>query len=555
MPSIQWLLEQSLLKGAEPLTTPIHLEKEILGVSILEKWGDECWLRKGDFVLTSNIFLSSVSQNNPPILQSLLSHQCAALGLQIPLTTDISSIPFLKEMESCGIPVIRVPYSCSVGGLCNLIYREICLEEQEDDQRLARAYRMIAETVVQSHDLKRLVNSIASVIGMPVFLTDEQFHVLEYDVGEDSTCLPQKVHGFSIFDSSDIHFLKTRYQEQPYRQISHTTFTEGEHQNYILFPIEDHAHLVGYLCLREKEVSLTKSNSQFIQSCLSIIAMELSWHKIRQKKPKEKWSGFVENVLLNPTATPSDNDIQCHFYGFDTITPRLCFVIQLDNFTNCTIHQRKRTEAMMWEAVDKGIEGTGIKTFRLSYCQSMILFLFKDTFEIQSSALQTGKEIASKVLKLLGSTDVRCHIGISKAYTGSNTIKRCFDQSLQALELGNRLHPEWSIYSYRDDDVYHFLLDHLSPEQLGKFYSETIKPLVEYEKKYNSDLLSTLHLYYECGQSLSRTAKKLYIHRNTMLYRLDKIEKILDVDLRKTNESFRTQLALYIMHLIQHLNE
>ena len=299
---------------------------------------------------------------------------------------------------------------------------------------------------------------------------------------------------------------------------------------------------------------MTRSNYRFDLSALTIAAMELTFYKIKQKKPTVKMSSFVENVLLNPCATQSENDIQCHLYGFDVETPRFCFVIQPDHFEDCTIHQRKRTEAMIWEAMDTALEGRGIREFRLSYYRSFILFLFHDDFAVQSVALCKGKEIAAAAVRALGTTGIRCHMGISKAYTGSGTIKRCFDQCLQALELGNRLHPEWFVYSYHDDDVYHFLLDHLSPEQLSKFYSETIKPLVEYEKKYNSDLLPTLHLYYECGQSLSRTAKQLYIHRNTMLYRMDKIEKILDVNLRKTNESFRTQLGLYIMHLIQHLN-
>lgn len=551
-PTMRWLLEHPLLKGGQALTGSGGMDKALSGVGSMENMEDERWLREGDFVLTSGSFFQENAQHAGVILKGLLSHGCAGLGVRIDRYFDFLPAPFLEAAREAGFPVVSVPYGCSVSDLSGIVYRAICAGEQDEDQRLAASYRALTESVLESHDLSRLVGSVAQAVGMPAFLTGEDFQIIEA-ASPDGREPPVRAP-LPLFSETDVRFLKTRYREQPYESISHTVLDGGERQNYIIFPVEDRRQPAGYLCLLEGDSELTHSNHRFVLSALSVAAMELTFYKLKQKKPKVKMSSFVENVLLNPTATQSENDIQCHLYGFDTDTPHLCFVIQPDDFESCTIHQRKRTEAMIWEAMDKALEGNGIKEFRLSYYRSLILFLFKEDFAVQSAALCKGKEIASAALRALEATDVRCHMGISKAYAGSGTIKRCFDQCLQALELGNRLHPEWSVYSYHDDDVYHFLLDHLSPEQLTKFYSETIKPLVEYEKKYNSDLLPTLHLYYECGQSLSRTAKQLYIHRNTMLYRMDKIEKILDVDLRKTNESFRTQLGLYIMHLIQHLN-
>ncbi|MEY8336493.1 helix-turn-helix domain-containing protein [Lachnospiraceae bacterium 62-35] len=549
--TLQSLLEHPLLKGIQSLSESDCSDKLITGVGIMESITDQQQFRDGDFILTSSHFIKENIQNTESIFDNLLSHGCSGLGVRLTCIAEVLPKPFLEKAESCAFPVIILPLSCTVSDFSNMVYHAICAREQDEELRLAASYRALAESLLESHDPSQFLNSISQAIGMPVFLTDENFKIIGYaslDHGDTKS-----LSASSLFSHADINFLKNRYQEQSYPYIAHTIFMYGKRQNYIVFPIAEKKEPAGYLCLLAEDNELAPQNYRFIFSILSLASMELTLNKLRQKKPKTKMSSFVENVLLNPSISPSETDILCHFYGFDTVTPRLCFVIQPDNDERYTVHQRRRMESVIWEAVDAALENSGLKDFRLSYYGNLILFLFKNDFAVQSSALRTGKKIASAVFRLLENSDIHCHIGISKSYAGSNTIKRCFDQSLKTLDLGNRLHPERLIYSYHDDDVYHFLTEHLSPEQLTKFYSETIKPLVEYEKKYNSDLLSTLHLYYECGQSLSQTAKKLYIHRNTMLYRIDKIEKILDVDLSKTNERFRIQLALYIMYLIQHL--
>lgn len=550
--TVRWLLEQPILKGSKALNGTGCLDRALFGVGSLESAEDEHRLREGDFVLTSGSYFLEDHDRAVVILCELIQSGCTGLGVRDSQHTVPVPAHLLEEAQQANFPIVNLSYNCSVSDLAGILYRAICDEEQDENQRLAASYRALTESVLESHDLSRLVVNVTQTVEMPTFLTDEDFQIIESaqpgkDRSHDGTLLP-------LFSETDIRFLKTRYKEQPYQHIAHMVLSGEERQSYIVFPVESRKQPIGYLCLQGEEKELTSYGCRFVLSTLSVAAMELTFHQIRQKKPKLKMIGFIENVLLNPVATSSENDIQCHLYGFDIETPHLCFVIQPDSFESCTVHQRKRIEATIWGAFDKALEDNNVKKFRLTHYQSLILFLFSGDFAIQSTALRQGKEIAFAALRELETTGVRCHIGISKAYNGSSSVKRCFDQSCQALELGNRLHPEWSVYSYHDDDVYHFLLDHLSPEQLTKFYSETIRPLVEYDKKYGLDLLPTLHLYYECGQSFSRTAKQLYIHRNTMLYRIDKIEKILDVDLHKTNESFRIQLALYIMHLIQHLD-
>ncbi len=272
----------------------------------------------------------------------------------------------------------------------------------------------------------------------------------------------------------------------------------------------------------------------------------------RRKDAPHDTNAFVEKILMNENANPQEIKMLCHLYGFDISTPRICFVIQPEiPEDGGASQQMKHVRSLIREAAGSATDNNPFRIFYMQYLNNLILFAFHNSFATQSTALDSAKRMAIDVAKTLINTDIRCHIGISKACTGWETIRLCFTQALQALELGSRMHPEWTVYSYRDDDVYQFLINNLSRDMLVSFYNESIRPLADYDRANNTDMLSTLHMYFECGRSLTQTAEKLFIHRNTMLYRMERIQQILDVDLKRTNESFRIQLGLYIMHLIQ----
>ena len=86
----------------------------------------------------------------------------------------------------------------------------------------------------------------------------------------------------------------------------------------------------------------------------------------------------------------------------------------------------------------------------------------------------------------------------------------------------------------------------MSSEERESIYQSSIKPLVDFDKKHHSDLVQTLFIYYQCNFNASITAKKLFIHRNTFLNRIHKIESILHFDANNFNRLFSIYYGLCI---------
>lgn len=71
-----------------------------------------------------------------------------------------------------------------------------------------------------------------------------------------------------------------------------------------------------------------------------------------------------------------------------------------------------------------------------------------------------------------------------------------------------------------------------------------LQPLLDFDYQNNTELVHTLKIYFSCNYNASQAAKILYLHRNTMLNRLEKIKEILQTDFNNSNENILIYLSL-----------
>lgn len=84
------------------------------------------------------------------------------------------------------------------------------------------------------------------------------------------------------------------------------------------------------------------------------------------------------------------------------------------------------------------------------------------------------------------------------------------------------------------------------PERMLAFYEERLGGLRDYDRVHRSHLVRTLDAYFASGGSLSTTARQLQTHRNTVLYRLRRVEELLHANLRDPQVALELQVALRI---------
>lgn len=75
-------------------------------------------------------------------------------------------------------------------------------------------------------------------------------------------------------------------------------------------------------------------------------------------------------------------------------------------------------------------------------------------------------------------------------------------------------------------------------------FRQVVRPLVEHDRERGSDLVKTLQTYFAAGANASEAADRLYLHRNSMAYRLERIGRLTGLDLRDHHAALALQLGL-----------
>lgn len=78
-------------------------------------------------------------------------------------------------------------------------------------------------------------------------------------------------------------------------------------------------------------------------------------------------------------------------------------------------------------------------------------------------------------------------------------------------------------------------------------FEELVKPLATHDRERGSDLIRTLRVYFAAGANASEAADRLFLHRNSLLYRLERVQKLTGLDLKDPESRLALQLGLLAM--------
>jgi purine catabolism regulator len=166
--------------------------------------------------------------------------------------------------------------------------------------------------------------------------------------------------------------------------------------------------------------------------------------------------------------------------------------------------------------------------------------------EDMSSALELARRLREHLRAEFPKVALRA--GISGPASGIDEWPIVYRQSVQALDLARRLKLD-SIIDFNDMGIYQLLTQLEDVPVLRRFCRDVMGPLVDYDAQHRSSLVQTIGSYFAHHGNISQTAEALYIHRNTLLYRLDRIQELTGQNLDEADMRLALHLALKLLEL------
>jgi sugar diacid utilization regulator len=108
------------------------------------------------------------------------------------------------------------------------------------------------------------------------------------------------------------------------------------------------------------------------------------------------------------------------------------------------------------------------------------------------------------------------------------------------------------VMAFDDTGAYRLLLSAMSedPAELQRFYAETIEPLVAYDEQYETDLVITVEAFLDADGNVAGTAQRLFTHRHTIRYRLERVRELSGLDVGSTDGREKLSLGLKAMRVL-----
>ena len=142
-------------------------------------------------------------------------------------------------------------------------------------------------------------------------------------------------------------------------------------------------------------------------------------------------------------------------------------------------------------------------------------------------------------------------LGRSRITDDPGELPRAASEALLAANVaqGSR---DGVALAFEQTGAYRLLLSAMSenPSELQRFYAETVEPLVAYDEQYETDLVLTLETFLEADGNVAGTAQRLFTHRHTIYYRLERVRELCGLDVSSSDGREKLSLGLKSMRVL-----
>lgn len=156
---------------------------------------------------------------------------------------------------------------------------------------------------------------------------------------------------------------------------------------------------------------------------------------------------------------------------------------------------------------------------------AMVVVRMKQPFETTRDRLRVrAEELYDLLKKKFPSESV--NIGVGHCYESVSELRKSYYEAKSALLAGKMKHMNRGVFCYDQMGIYRILFDLKNRDELYQVQSETAGVLKKYDEEYGTEFLTTIRTYFEEFCSVQGTAKALFVHYNTIRYRINKIQEI-----------------------------
>jgi carbohydrate diacid regulator len=281
----------------------------------------------------------------------------------------------------------------------------------------------------------------------------------------------------------------------------------------------------GYICFVEGADGIARNYVELISHWVSAA--------LRERNSDAEREAFLKNVLLE-NELPGDIPLKAREFKIPYTTPRLVYLIRIE--------QADEVDCL---EILQNLFSDRRSLYILPMDEESIVILT----DFPKEDLERIDHLARLILDNLNAESMaKVHIGIGLPAETLKDAAKSYREATLALTVGNVFENE--AYVMRYDRLGLGRLIYQLPPTLCHMFLDEVFPKGAYEA-LDSETLLTIQKFFENNLNGSETSRQLYVHRNTLVYRLDKVQKITGLDLRSFDDAVLFKLASMVRKYLE----
>ena len=541
---IERITVEDVRKQALPLGTHVVAGKGLLGRPV--SWASVVYPeysapvrlpQEGELIL-----LASQPRNSAPVTTEIdvVRHASDTQAAAVVLS-DTPSPATVAEANTYNIPLLVLPGNSRIRMVEQAVISLLVDRKGQLEQRGAQIYRQLARITSNNGGMPELINAISRLTEKTVVIQDKRLRVLY------SSVQPHLVDSWGEVE----HFL-TRHDNLPTDFQDRFRVTEIDSAVLMqAIPTPGLARLVapvvagdvgrGYLSVVGMDTDLDDVDTLVTEHGAAACALEMAKAKAVSDTEKRLRGAFLDRLLIGDVSQQeavSQGERLDHNMRVTHTAIVLAWqgergpsVRRLETLVKGVV-ARKRAKALVWQRERE---------------QEVLVFFAPDEANPVDSGLVLAQEFCTQVCRQF--SGARVAVGLGQTAREVSSWRNSYRDARQALDLAQRLQTDIPLY-IGDLGVFQLILNLSDRDRLVEFCDRNLGPLQEYDHRQHADHVKTLEAYFHCNGNLSRTAETLIVHRNTLLYRMNRIEEIAGIDMKRPETRLALHLALTIRRLL-----
>ncbi|MEA4907636.1 MAG: hypothetical protein GYA17_16155 [Chloroflexi bacterium] len=557
--TVRELLGMDMLQKARLIAGEKGLDREILSVNVMEVPDIDNWVHPGELLITTMYPLRDQRAKIETLIPRLCRKELA--GIAVKLHRYIVEIPesVIQQANGLGFPIIEIPSDISFIDLIQPVTSRILELQTNELLRSETIHNQFLDLVLNGGGFAEIASALARMVSCAVTIAD-RFHMVLGSSGAGG-----REHPHMAFIETDIrgstyladHFAPQLSANQtPSRKVIFMEVEDGARTLPLLVcPVKVGDLEFGRIIVWGKPAAgLDSMDLIAIEHASTIAALKMmEARSIRQVEQRFHNDIFEELLSDNPTvqAQALQNARQA---GIEFPTPFLVVIMGADinHHRSLTTAEESRLDESLYMA-RRYVQGYNPHAVFWSHGARMVIFFSadgNDTAAVHRRVRDCLETVRGLLKSQSGSLPISA--GVSDVFTEIRGFRLAYEQARQSLEIGQAMaEEEQGVIRHYSDLGFFRVIDFSSGRaNLVRFCQDTLGTLIAYDRQHGTELIATLRVYLRCNQNATRAARALFIHYNTLRYRLDCITDILGNALDQPEQRMAIEMALYLYPLV-----